>query len=174
MGPWGALEEVSPTTRQQRCWCHKTSKVLNALPKSVQPKAKQALQAIWQAETQAKAEHAFDLFLKTYAAKYPKATACLQKDREELLTFYEFPAHHWQSLRTTNPIESTFGTIRHRTNRTKGCLTHDGLLHMMFKLGQCAEKNWRRLRGFRQLEKVIEGIHCTDGIAGTAIDSVAA
>jgi len=163
MGFWSALEEIDPTTRQQRCWLHKTSNVLNALPKSAQPKAKQALQEIWRAETKATAEHAFDVFLHTYAAKYPKATACLEKDREELLTFYAYPAQHWQHLRTTNPIESTFGTIRHRTTRTKGCLTRDGMLHMMFKLGRCAEKNWRRLRGFRQLAQVIKGIQFIDG-----------
>jgi transposase-like protein len=174
MGFWGALEEIYPSTQQQRCWCHKIGNVLNTLPTSVQPKAKQALHEIWQADTRVAAEQAFDVFLETYELKYPKATACLQKDREELLTFYKFPAQHWPSLRTTNPIESTFGTIRHRTARTKGCLTRDGLLHMMFKLGQCAEKTWRRLRGFKQLEKVIEGIQFTDGIEETMIDPVAA
>lgn len=174
MGFWGALEEIYPSTQQQRCWCHKTSNVLNTLPTSVQPKAKQALHDIWQAETKAAAEQAFEVFLTTYELKYPKATACLQKDREELLTFYKFPAQHWPSLRTTNPIESTFGTIRHRTARTKGCLTRDGLLHMIFKLGQCAEKTWRRLRGFQQLEKVIAGIQFPDGIEETKIDPVAA
>jgi len=174
MGFWAAVEEIYPSTRQQRCWCHKTRNVLNALPKSVQSKAKQALQDIWRADTKAAAEHAFDVFVETYEPKYPKATACLQKDREELLTFYVFPAQHWQSLRTTNPIESTFGTIRHRTKQTKGCLTRDGMLHMMYKLGQCAEKTWRRLRGFQQLPKVIEGIQFTDGIESTTIDPVAA
>lgn len=174
MGFWAAWEEVYPSTRQPRCWCHKTSNVLNALPKSVQPKAKQALQEIWRAETHATAAHAFDLFLETYAAKYPKATACLQKDREELLAFYAFPAAHWQSLRTTNPIESTFGTIRHRTRRTKGCLTRHGLLHMMFKVGQCAEKTWRRLRGFRQLAKVSEEVQFIDGIEDPTSNPVAA
>jgi len=174
MGFWGALEEIYPSTRQQRCWVHKTRNVLNALPKSGQPKAKQALHEIWQAETKATADRAFDVFLTTYEDKYPKATACLEKDREELLTFYAFPAPHWQSLRTTNPIESTFGTIRHRTTRTKGCLTRDGLLHMMFKLGRCAEKTWRRLRGFGQLQQVIEGIHFTDGIEATTRKPVAA
>ena len=173
MGFWGALEELFPSTKQQRCWCHKTGNVLNRLPKSVQPKAKQALQDIWQAETKATAEHAFDVFLTTYELKYPKAATCLQKDRDELLTFFQFPAEHWPSLRTTNPIESTFGTIRHRTVRTKGCLTRDGMLHMMFKVGQCAEKNWQRLRGFKQLEKVIKGIQFMDGIQET-IDPVAA
>lgn len=114
------------------------------------------------------------MFLTTPEPKYPKATASLQKDREELLGFYPFPAHHWQSLRTTNPIESTFGTIRHRTVRTKGCLTRDGVLHMMFKLGQCAEKTWRRLRGFRQLGKVIRGVQFKDGLEETTTNSVAA
>ncbi len=174
MGFWGALEEIYPHTKQQRCWMHKTSNVLNALPKRVHSKAKQALHEIWQAETQPAADRAFDFFLQTYEAKYPKATACLEKDREALLTFYAFPASHWQSLRTTNPIESTFGTIRHRTKQTKGCLTRDGMLHMMFKLGRCAEKTWRRLRGFGQLAQVIEGIQFTDGIRATTEEPVAA
>ena len=174
MGFWAALEEIYPDTRQQRCWMHKMMNILNCLPKSTQPKAKQALHGIWQAETKADAERAFDLFIKTYEAKYPKATTCLQKDREELLTFYEFPATHWQSLRTSNPIESTFGTIRHRTKRSKGCLTRDGMLHMMFKLSQCAEKNWRRLRGFDYLAKVIAGRQFKDGIEVTEVDQVAA
>ena len=114
MGFWAALEEIYPKTRQQRCWMHKVMNVLNCLPKSAQPKAKQALHSIWQAETKADAEKAFDLFIETYEPKYPKATLCLQKDREELLAFFDFPAKHWQSIRTTNPIESTFATIRHR------------------------------------------------------------
>jgi len=174
MGFWAALEEVYPETRQQRCWMHKTMNVLNCLPKSAQPKAKQALHAIWQAETQADAEKAFDLFIKTYEPKYPKAGICLQKDREELMAFYHFPAQHWQSIRTSNPIESTFGTIRHRTKRSKGCLSRDGMLHMMFKLGQCAEKKWRRLRGFDYLAKVVTGIKFKDGVEVTGVDQVAA
>ena len=174
MGFWAAVEEVFPSTQHQRCWVHKTRNVLNAFPTSLQPKAKQALQDIWGAETKACAEKAFELFLHTYALKYPKATACLQKDREALLTFYAFPATHWPSIRTTNPIESTFGTIRHRTTRTKGCLTRDGMLHMMFKLGQCAEKPWRRVRGFSQLSKVIEGVQFIDGIEKPTSDPVAA
>ena len=145
MGFWAALEEVYPKTRSQRCWVHKCGNVLNYLPKSAQPRAKQALHEIWQAETKADAEKAFDLFIESYEAKYPKAAICLQKDREEMLAFYDFPALHWQSIRTSNPIESTFGTIRHRTKRSKGCLSRDGMLQMMFKLGQCAEKRWRRL-----------------------------
>ena len=174
LGFWAALEEIFPGTRHQGCWCHKTQNVLNALPKSVHPKAKQAVQEIWRSETKGLAEKAFDVFLDTYGLKYPKATAYLQKDRAELRMFYMFPAAHWLSLRTTNPIESTFGTIRHRTARTKGCLTRDGMLHMMFKLGQCAEKTWRRLRGFRELPKVVAGIQFTDGIEQPTTDSVAA
>ncbi len=174
MGFWAALEEIYPQTRQQRCWMHKTMNVLNGLPKSAQRKAKQALHAIWQAETQVEAEKAFDLFIKTYEPKYPKAAICLQKDHEELMAFYDFPARHWQSIRTSNPIESTFGTIRHRTKRCKGCLSRDGMLHMMFKLGQCAEKKWRRLRGFDTLAKVITGIQFKDGIEVITDDQVAA
>lgn len=174
MGFWAALEEVYGDTRQQRCWMHKTMNVLNCLPTSAQPKAKQALHEIWQADTKEEAERAFDLFIRTYEPKYPKATLCLQKDREELLVFYDFPAQHWQSIRTTNPIESTFGTIRHRTNRSKGCLTRDGMLHMMFKLGLCAEKNWRCQRGCDYLAKVTTGVKFTDGIEATQSDQVAA
>lgn len=174
LGFWAALEEIFPGTRHQRCWCHKTRNVLNALPKSVQPKAKHAWQDIWRAETKGDAEQAFDGLLKTYELKYPKATAGVQKDREDLLQFYTVPAAHWPSLRTTNPIESTFGTIRHRTARTKGCLTRDGMLHMMFKLGQCAENTWRRLRGFSELPKVVAGIRFIDGIEQKTKDPVAA
>ncbi|MGD8570260.1 MAG: IS256 family transposase [Gammaproteobacteria bacterium] len=174
MGFWGALEEVYRDTRQQRCWMHKSVNVLNYLPKTTQAKAKRALHEIWQAETKVEATKAFDLFIQTYEAKYPKATQCLQKDREELLAFYDFPAMHWQSIRTTNPIESTFGTIRHRTKRSKGCLSRASMLHMLFKLGMCAEKNWRRLRGFDYLAKVIEGIKFKDGVEVTKADQVAA
>ena len=174
MGFWAALDEIYPETRQQRCWVHKTCNVLNSLPKRTQSKAKEALHEIWQAETREHAEAAFDLFVKTYEAKYPKATACLEKDREALLVFYDFPAQHWQSLRTTNPIESTFATIRHRTRRSKGCLTRDGMLNMMFKFGMCAEKNWIRLRGSDQLAKVITGIQFKDGIEVKTEDRSAA
>ncbi len=174
MGFWAALEEVYPKTRSQRCWVHKCGNVLNYLPKSAQPRAKQALHEIWQAETKADAEKAFDLFIESYEAKYPKAAICLQKDREEMLAFYDFPALHWQSIRTSNPIESTFGTIRHRTKRSKGCLSRDGMLQMMFKLGQCAEKRWRRLRGFSYLAKVIEGTAFIDGIEVISVQQIAA
>ena len=174
MGFWAALEEVFPLTRQQRCWQHKTMNVLNCLPKLSQPKAKKALHDIWQAETKKDATKAFDLFIEIYEPKYPKATLCLQKDREELMAFFDFPAQHWQSIRTSNPIESAFATIRHRTKRSKGCLSRDGMLHMMFKLGQCAEENWRKLRGFNYLAKVITGVKFTDGIEATTNNQVAA
>ncbi len=174
LGFWAALEEVFPATRQQRCWMHKTGNVLNALPKSIQPKAKSALHDIWQAATREDAERAFDQFIVTYEAKYPKATACLVKDRESLMTFYDFPAVHWQHLRTTNPIESTFATIRHRTTRTKGCVTRDTMLNMIFKLGLCAERNWRKLRGFAYLAKVVEGVKFVNGEEIPQPDQVAA
>jgi transposase-like protein len=174
LGFWAALEEVYPTTRAQRCWMHKTGNVLNALPKTVQPKAKRALHEIWEAATREDAERAFDRFIETYEAKYPKATICLVKDRDALMTFYDFPAVHWQHLRTTNPIESTFATIRHRTTRTKGCVTRDSLLHMMFKLGECAEKNWRKLRGFAYLAKIVDGVKFVNGEEVQQPDQVAA
>jgi len=174
MGFWAALEEIYPDTRQQRCWVHKTMNILNCLPKTAQPKAKQALHDIWQAETREQAEKAYDLFIEVYEPKYPKATLCLHKDREELMAFFDFPAQHWQSIRTSNPIESTFGTIRHRTKRSKGCLTRDGMLHMMFKLGQCAEKKWRRLRGFDFLAKLVTGIRFKDGVEVTEPNQAAA
>jgi transposase-like protein len=164
MGFWSAIDEVYPQSKQQRCWVHKTANVLNCVPKSVQPKVKDALHQIWQAETQSDAYQAFDRFEQMFAAKYPKAVQCLQKDKDELLAFYDFPAMHWQSLRTTNPIESAFSTIRHRTKRAKGCLSREGMLQMMFKLGQCAEQNWRRLRGFEDLNKVATGIKFKDGV----------
>ena len=174
MGFWAALEEVYGDTRQQRCWLHKTANILNSVPKLMQPKMKAGLHDIWQAETKENAERAFDHFEKAFEAKYPKAVQCLRKDREELMAFYDFPAQHWQSIRTTNPIESTFGTIRHRTKRSKGCLSRDGMLHMIFKLGECAQKNWRRQRGFDYLAKVVTGVKFRDGIEITEADQVAA
>ena len=174
MGFWAGLEEIYPSTRQQRCWVHKTGNVLNYLSKRSQPKAKKMLHDIWQAETRADAHHAFDLFIETFEAKYPKATECLIRDRDELLTFYDFPAQHWQSIRTSNPIESAFATIRHRTKRTKGCLSREGMLHMMFKLGQCAEKRWRKLRGFAHLANVIQGVDFVNGIKPSTQDQAAA
>lgn len=174
MGFWSALEEVYAESKQQRCWKHKTANILNYLPKSSQPKAKQAIHKIWQAETKEAAEKAFELFIEIYEAKYPKATICLQKDRVELMTFFTFPAKHWQSIRTSNPIESSFSTIRHRTKRSKGCLKRDGMLHMIYKVGQCAEQNWRKLRGFDYLAKVITGVKFKDGIELKKSDQEAA
>ena len=164
MGFWSALDECYPETKHQHCWVHKTANLLNCLPKNLQGKAKQDLHDIWQADTKSNATIAFNLFVDTYEVKYPKASHCLQKDRAELLAFYDFPAQHWQSIRTSNPIESCFATIRHRTKRAKGCLNREGMLHMMFKLSQCAEKKWIRLRGFDYLAKVITGVLFTDGI----------
>ncbi|MGH8679155.1 MAG: IS256 family transposase [Burkholderiales bacterium] len=164
LGFWAALEEVYPQTQHQRCWVHKIANVLNYLPKAGQPKAKQALAEIWMAETKADAIVAFDHFVQSYRAKYPKAVECLTKDREALLAFFDFPAEHWVHIRSTNVIESSFATIRHRTDRTKGCLTRDGMLAMLFKLGMSAQQHWRKLRGFEWLAKVIRGIKFRDGI----------
>ena len=164
LGFWKALGEVWPTTREQRCWVHKTANVLNKLPKSQQSKAKRSLHEIWMAETRVEAEAAFDAFIKTYALKYDKAAVCLAKDREPLLVFYDFPAEHWVHLRTTNPIESTFATVRHRTIRSKGCLSNKTALAMVFKLVEGAQKSWRRLNGPQQLPKVIQGVTFKDGL----------
>ena len=164
LGFWQAIEEVWPKTRGQRCWVHKTANVLNKLPKSQQSRAKRALHDIWMAETKADAGAAFDAFIETYAVKYGKAVECLAKDRETLLAFYDFPAEHWKHLRTTNPIESTFATVRHRTVRAKGCLSNKTALAMIFKLAQAAEKSWRRLDGHNQLPKLIQGVKFIDGI----------
>jgi putative transposase len=164
LGFWQALEEVWPKARGQRCWVHKTANVLNKLPKSLQPRAKTALHEIWMAETKKDALVALDVFVETYGIKYEKAVECLTKDREALLAFYDFPAEHWKHLRTSNPIESTFATVRHRTVRAKGCLSNKTALAMMFKLAQAAEKSWRRLDGQSQLSKVIFGVKFNDGI----------
>ncbi len=164
LGFWKALEEEFGSTRQQRCWVHKTMNVLNKLPKSVQSKAKADLKEIWMAEGRADAEKAFGRFLAKYEAKYDKAATCLAKDREALLAFYDFPAEHWKHIRTSNPIESTFATVRHRTTRAKGCLSHDTGMIMVFKMIQTAQSSWRRLDGQNQLPKLITGVKFTDGI----------
>ena len=164
LGFWQALRKVFGETAEQRCWVHKTANVLNKLPKSVQGKAKGHLQEIWMAETKADAEDAFDFFIQAYGAKYDKAVACLVKDRERLLTFYEFPAEHWKHLRSTNPIESTFATVRLRTYRTKGCLSRKTALAMVFKLLLSAKKSWRRLNGSEHIAEVIQGVKFEDGI----------
>ena len=164
LGFWKALPQVFGTTREQRCWVHKTANVLNKLPKGLQAKGKEALHEIWMAESRLDAAQAFDLFLTTYAAKYPKASECLAKDRDTLLTFYDFPAEHWLHLRTTNPIESTFATVRLRTAKTRGCVARAGLLAMVFKLTKTAEQKWRRLRGHARLGQVIDGVRFKDGL----------
>jgi transposase-like protein len=164
LGFWKALGEVWPTTREQRCWVHKTANVLNKLPKSQQPKAKRSLQEIWMAETRTDAMAAFDAFIESYRLKYEKAADCLAKDRDALLAFYDFPAEHWKHLRTSNPIESTFATVRHRTIRSKGCLSNATALAMVFKLVDAAQKSWRRLDGHNQLPKVVLGAMFKDGL----------
>jgi putative transposase len=164
LGFWKALREIFPNTREQRGWVHKTANVLDKLPKGSQPKAKSMLHDIWQAETREKAIQALDAFVEDYQAKYPKAVECLVKDRDELLTFYDFPAEHWRRLRTTNPIESTFATIRLRHKRTKGCGSRIASLTMMFKLAESASKGWRALNGSRLLPNVLQGIPFQDGL----------
>jgi len=164
LGFWAALAELFPETRHQRCWVHKMANVLNRLPKAVQPKAKRDLQQIWMAATRDKAKKAFGEFAATYGAKHPKAVEILSKDRERLLTFYDFPAEHWSHLRTSNPIESTFATVRHRSDQTRGAVSRETVVPLVFKLVQAAERHWRKLNGFAYLAKVIDGVHFHDGI----------
>ena len=173
LGFWKALTKVYGETRWQRCWVHKTANVLNKLPKASQPAAKQKLHEIWMAETRAQAEKAMDLFLETYRDKYPKVAECLEKDREHLLAFYDFPAAHWLHIRTTNPVESTFATVRLRTAKTRGCVSRDGILAMVYKLGMSAQKNWRKLRGFVHLADVIRGVKFSNGERVTAAEGTA-
>jgi putative transposase len=164
MGFWAALHEVYGKTRAQRCWVHKTANVLNAMPKSVQPKAKVHLKDIWMAETKADADTAFDFFIEAYGVKYDRAVKCLTKDRADLLAFYDFPAEHWKHIRTTNPIESTFATVRHRTTKTKGCLSRKTALAMTHQLMLSAKKKWRKLDGQNRLPEIIQGVEFRDGI----------
>lgn len=164
LGFWKALRHVYGQTRWQRCWVHKTANVLDKLPKDLQPQAKQRLQAIWMAPDRQRAALAFDLFIAAYEAKYPKATECLAQDREELLAFYDFPAEHWGHIRTTNPIESTFATVRLRTDKTRGCLSRVTMLAMVFKLYQSAAKRWHRLRAAQYLPEVMQGVAFKDGL----------
>ncbi len=163
-GFWKALREVFNTTSQQRCWVHKTMNVLNKLPKSLQKKAKAGLQEIWMAESRVEAMTAFDLFVEKYRAKYDKAVECLEKDRDQLLAFYDFPAEHWKHIRTSNPIESIFATVRHRTIKTKGSLSRETALTMVFKRVIAAQKKWQRLNGRNELPKLIQGVKFEDGI----------
>ena len=163
MGFWKALSKVFPSTVHQRCWVHKTANVLNKLPKSVQPKVKQAIHEIWMAPTKKRAYKAFDFAISAYSDKYPKAMECLEKDKDQMLAFYDYPAAHWQHIRTSNPIESTFATVRLRTAKTRGCVARHTILAMVYKLGQSAQKRWRRLRGFKQLADIIRGVKFKDG-----------
>jgi len=164
LGFWKAVAEVFPSVREQRCWVHKTANVLDKLPKGKQAKAKSMIHEIWMAETREAASQAFDAFLEDYDAKYPKATECLRKDRDVLLTFYDFPAEHWRHLRTTNPIESTFATIRLRHRRTKGNGSRIASLTMMFKLAESAARGWRLLNGSHLLPDVLQGIPYQNGL----------
>jgi putative transposase len=164
LGFWKAVAEVFPATKEQRCWVHKTANVLDKLPKNKQPKAKDMLHQIWLADTRENAGKAFDAFVADYQAKYPQATECLAKDRDVLLTFYDFPAEHWRHLRTTNPIESTFATIRLRHRRTKGSGSRIASLTMMFKLAESAARGWRLLNGSQLLPDVIRGVVFQDGL----------
>jgi putative transposase len=164
LGFWKALEEVFPSTQAQRCLVHKTANVLNKMPKSLQSKAKKDLHEIWSAPDRAAANRAIDVFFQKYNAKYDKAVQCLVKDRVALLAFYDFPAEHWHHLRTGNPLENVFATVRHRTTRTKGALSPDTARLMVFKLVREAEKNWLRLRGQNLLPRVIDGVTFKDGV----------
>jgi putative transposase len=164
LGFWSALGKVYPETRQQRCWVHKTANVLNKLPKSMQPKVKASLHEIWMASTREEAYKAFDNTVALYVAKYPKAMECLAKDKEELLAFYDFPAEHWIHIRTTNPIESAFATVRLRTNKSRNCGSRDTTLAMVFKLMEVAQRRWIKIRGFNLLTLVINNVKFVNGV----------
>jgi putative transposase len=164
LGFWKALDEVFPGTCHQRCWFHKIGNVLNKVAKSIQPAVKQDLREIWMAPDLKTAENALDVFEKKYGAKYSGAVECLTRDRDALLAFYSFPAEHWDHVRTTNPIESVFATVRHRTVRVKGALSQNTAKLMVFKLITAASRTWRKLKGENQLPKVIQGVKFRDGI----------
>ena len=168
LGFWAALEEEYSRVREQRCWVHKTANVLDKLPQSVQPYAKKLIHEMYLAPTKEKALEAYRRFLAEYEAKYPKATDCLRKDEDVLFAFYDFPAEHWMHIRTTNPIESAFATVRHRTRQTKGCGSRLATLMMVFKLAMQAERHWRKLNSGQLLAHVIRGVVFTDGVMDTA------
>jgi len=168
LGFWAAAEEEFPTMRRQRCWVHKTANILDKMPKGVQAKAKQAIQDMYMAETKKQALTAYEEFLRLYGAKFPAACACLEKDKDDLFTFYDFPAEHWVHLRTTNPIESTFATVRLRTARTKGCGSRTATLTMVYQLAAQAEKHWRRLNKHEYIALVIQGAQFVDGVLSKA------
>lgn len=174
LGFWKALPQVWGHTRTQRCWVHKTVNVLNKFPKHLPAKAKSALPQIWMASTREHAHQAFEAFLTTYAPKYPKAAECLTKDKKALLAFYDFPAEHWHHIRTTNPIESTFATVRLRTHKTRGCVSRDNMLSMVFMLGKSAERGWRTLKGAERLVEVVAGVQFKDGVREEDTKKIAA
>ena len=163
LGFWAALEEEFPSCRHQRCWVHKTANILDKLPKSVQISTKKLIHEMYMSPTKELGLKNFKRFLSLYTAKYPKACECLAKDKECLFSFYDFPAEHWQHIRTTNPIESTFATIRHRSRQTKGCGSRKATLSMVFKLATEAQKHWRRLKGSKLITKVVNGVKFKDG-----------
>jgi transposase-like protein len=164
LGFWKAMAQIYSETQWQRCWVHKTANVLNKLPKSLQSKAKEHLHDIWMAPGIKEAEKNFDVFIDLYGAKYPKATECLGKDRDKLLNFYSYPAEHWKHIRTTNPIESTFATVRLRTKKVRNCFSSQTVVTMVFQLCRCAEKRWQKINAVKKLAKVIEGVQFVDGI----------
>ncbi|NQY74746.1 MAG: IS256 family transposase [Candidatus Margulisbacteria bacterium] len=172
LGFWGAMTEIFPTTQHQRCWFHKTGNVLNKLPKSLQGKAKVELREIWMQPTRKDANTLIKRFVNRYKAKYPKAASCLERDKEKLLAFYDFPAEHWIHLRTTNPIESVFATVRHRTYKGKGCYSRKTILAMVFKLCENAQKRWIRLKGANLLAKVMNGAQFIDGVIVDGEESI--
>ena len=164
LGFWKAIAQIYPETKWQRCWVHKTANVLNKLPKSLQSKAKEHIHDIWMAPGIEEAEKNFDVFIETYGAKYPKAAECLEKDRDALLNFYSYPAEHWKHIRTSNPIESTFATVRLRTKKVRNCFSSQTVVTMAFQLCRCAEKRWQKINAVKKLAKVIEGVQFVDGV----------
>jgi putative transposase len=163
LGFWGALASIYPGSKGQRCWVHKTRNVLDKLPKSLQSKGKEDLHGIYHSPTREEAQKALKKFIRIYEAKYPKAANCLEKDADALLAFYDFPAEHWRSIRTTNPIESTFATVRHRTRKSKNCFSRETIIASVFKLIKEAEKRWKKLYGHQQIENVINLVRFIDG-----------
>ena len=171
LGFWGALTEVFPATQHQRCWMHKMANVLDKLPKSQREKAKSMLQDIYMAATEREARGAWNDFIEEYQLKYTKAVDCLLKDKNQLFTFYHYPAEHWVHLRTTNPIESTFSTVRHRTKKSRNCCSRTTIIASVFKLMQEAEKRWRLLNGKQRIAQVIKFEKFIDGVHESELDN---
>ena len=163
LGFWAALREEYPTVKEQRCWVHKTANILDKMPKNIQGRAKEKIHEMYLSTTQKEALEYYEQFLKLYRKKYPGVCECLKKDKDVLFSFYNFPAEHWAHIRSTNPIESTFATVRHRTKRTKGCGSRVATLTMVYKLSREAEKRWRKINGSKMIIKIFEGIEFEDG-----------